>query len=108
MYTCTYTYIYIYIYTLFSMLANLPIGIPYCVPFRGYHLEHHKYQGIDGIDTDIPSNLEARFIRGPITKTIWCSCQILTYALRPMFIKPQELTMMHVLNWAVQIAFDAA
>jgi len=93
---------------LFSMLANLPIGIPYCVPFRGYHLEHHKYQGIDGIDTDIPSNLEARFIRGPITKTIWCSCQILTYALRPMFIKPQELTMMHVLNWAVQIAFDAA
>jgi sphingolipid delta-4 desaturase len=74
----------------FSMVANWPIGIPYCVPFRGYHLEHHKWQGVDGIDTDIPSRVEGRFIRGPVTKTIWACCQILTYALRPMFIKAQS------------------
>ena len=43
----------------FAMVANWPIGIPYCVPFRGYHLEHHKYQGVDGIDTDIHHNLSA-------------------------------------------------
>ena len=29
---------------------------------------------------------------GPVTKAIWACCQILTYALRPMFIKPQQLT----------------
>ena len=92
----------------FSMVANWPIGIPYCVPFRGYHLEHHKWQGVDGIDTDIPSELEGRLIRGPVTKTIWACCQILTYALRPMFIKAQDVTRMHVLNWVAQIAFDVA
>merc|ERR1719213_405946 len=92
----------------FAMVANWPIGIPYCVPFRGYHLEHHKWQGVDGIDTDIPSELEGRLIRGPVTKTIWACCQILTYALRPMFIKAQDVTRMHVLNWVAQIAFDVA
>jgi len=93
---------------IFAMVANWPIGIPYCVPFRGYHLEHHKWQGVDGIDTDVPSRFEASLIRGPVTKTIWCSCQILTYALRPMFIKPQDITTNHILNWISQIAFDAA
>lgn len=91
---------------IFSMVANWPIGIPYCVPFRGYHLEHHKFQGLDGVDTDIPSELEGKMIRGPVGKIIWASCQILTYALRPMFIKPQELTAMHLYNWISQIAFD--
>ena len=88
------------------MVANWPVGIPYCVPFRGYHLEHHKWQGVDGIDTDIPSRLEGRLIRGPVTKALWCSCQILTYALRPMFIKAQDVTTNHILNWLSQIAFD--
>jgi len=92
---------------LFAMVANFPIGIPYSTPFRGYHLEHHKYQGADGVDTDIPSILEARLIRGRVSKAIWCSCQILTYAIRPMLIKRQELTKFHALNWAMQISFDA-
>merc|ERR1719217_1557460 len=67
---------------LFAMVANWPIGIPYCVPFRGYHLEHHKWQGVDGIDTDIPSRAEGKYVRGPLRKAVWCCCQILTYALR--------------------------
>merc|ERR1712216_352869 len=92
----------------FAMIANFPIGIPYSVPFRGYHLEHHKFQGVDGIDTDIPSVLEGKLIRGPISKTIWACCQILTYALRPMFIKAQDITKMHIYNWVAQICFDLA
>merc|ERR1739848_343875 len=93
---------------LFSMVTNWPIGIPYTIPFRGYHLEHHKFQGVDGVDTDLPSYFEAQHIRGPLSKTAWACCQILTCALRPMFIKAQDITAMHVTNWAVQIAFDAA
>jgi len=92
----------------FSFIANFPIGIPYTIPFRGYHLEHHKFQGVDGIDTDIPSLLECKIVRGPVTKVVWACCQILTYALRPMFIKQQEITRMHLYNWLAQIAFDAA
>lgn len=29
---------------LLSMVANLPIGIPYCITFKPYHMEHHRYQ----------------------------------------------------------------
>ena len=29
---------------LLSMVANLPIGIPYCITFKPYHMEHHCYQ----------------------------------------------------------------
>ena len=91
---------------LFAMVANWPIGIAYCVPFRGYHLEHHKWQGVDGIDTDIPSRFEGKYVRGPVLKAVWCCCQILTYALRPMFIKAQDFTPNHLYNWISQIAFD--
>merc|ERR1719453_352369 len=38
---------------LLAYTANIPIGLPYAAAFRGYHLEHHKMQGWDGVDTDI-------------------------------------------------------
>lgn len=76
----------------FSFVANWPIGIPYTIPFRGYHLEHHKFQGVDGIDTDIPSRLEGMLVRGPVTKTIWACCQILTYVHLPFELNARPNT----------------
>jgi fatty acid desaturase len=38
-----------------AMFANFPIFIAYCITFKPFHMEHHRYQGDDGIDTDIPS-----------------------------------------------------
>merc|ERR1711865_548851 len=54
----------------------------------------------------IPSRFEGKYVRGPVLKAIWCCCQILTYALRPMFIKAQDFTPNHLYNWISQIAFD--
>lgn len=88
---------------LIAMVANLPIVFPYCVTFKQYHIEHHKQQGVDGVDTDVPARLEARLFQGRLGKTVWCISQILFYALRPMLIKAQTPTAMHALNFAVQV-----
>lgn len=40
-----------------AMFANFPIFIAYSITFKPYHMEHHRYQGDDGIDTDIPTAL---------------------------------------------------
>merc|ERR1712048_231243 len=93
---------------LFSMFANLPIGLPYSAAFRGYHIEHHKHQGVDGIDTDIPTKLEAKLFKTTGTKLLFCICQILFYAIRPMVVRRQIFSQWHVLNWIVQLSFGAA
>jgi len=89
---------------LIAIFANLPIVVPYCVTFKQYHIEHHKQQGVDGVDTDIPARLEARIFQGRLGKVAWCLSQILFYALRPMLIKKQTPTLMHALNFAAQVS----
>eukprot|EP01065_Artemidia_motanka_P051429 TRINITY_DN9080_c0_g1_i1.p1 TRINITY_DN9080_c0_g1~~TRINITY_DN9080_c0_g1_i1.p1 ORF type:complete len:320 (+),score=87.73 TRINITY_DN9080_c0_g1_i1:72-1031(+) len=82
-----------------AFIANIPIGIPYAATFHGYHAEHHKYQGHDGIDTDIPTEFEARIIQGKVTKALFCFFQILFYALRPCLTRSQRIGSWHVANW---------
>ncbi|KAG6877356.1 hypothetical protein C0992_010190, partial [Termitomyces sp. T32_za158] len=43
---------------LLAVFANLPIAVPYAAAFKGYHIEHHKFLGHDGIDTDLHTRLE--------------------------------------------------
>ena len=90
----------------FAILVNLPVGLPFCAAFRGYHLEHHAHQGVEGVDTDLPSALERRLVRGPLAKAAWASLQIVAYALRPVLVRPQRPTAHHAANWAAQLAFD--
>ncbi|KAH9957318.1 hypothetical protein BC827DRAFT_1226237 [Russula dissimulans] len=74
---------------LLAIRADLPIGIPYgCLSWQGYHLEHHRYLGEDGIDVDLPTRLEL---------------SISFYALRPGFVRSQRPTYWHFIgtppNW---------
>ncbi|OQO05227.1 hypothetical protein B0A48_08994 [Cryoendolithus antarcticus] len=93
---------------LFAVVANLPIGIPYSASFRPYHLTHHKSLGVDGLDTDLPTALEAWFLDSVGGKAFFCTFQILFYALRPMMVYKIPLTNMHAFNIAAQISFDVA
>ena len=91
-----------------SYICNFPIVFPFSITFRGYHLEHHKHQGVDGIDTDIPSAFECSLVRGTVSKTVWACCQILAYALRPCLVRLQAIGKWHVGNIVTQLAYDAA
>ncbi|KIM59114.1 hypothetical protein SCLCIDRAFT_1218113 [Scleroderma citrinum Foug A] len=89
-----------------AVFANLPIGIPYSAAFKGYHLEHHKHLGEDGIDTDLPTNLELFCLNNVLGKTFFAIFQILFYALRPGFVRTQTLTKWHLINLSTQLIFD--
>jgi len=91
---------------LLAIFANLPIGIPYSAAFKGYHIEHHKFLGQDGIDTDLPSRLELLCLNNVFGKVFFATFQILFYALRPTFVRSQRLTRWHLLNITAQAIFD--
>lgn len=91
---------------LFSIVANLPIGIPYSASFQPYHQLHHKFLGDEEYDTDIPTRFEALLLSNVLGKAFFATFQIFFYALRPMFVTQIEFTLIHLLNVVVQFAFD--
>jgi len=90
----------------FAMFANLPIGIPYAMMFKKYHMEHHRALGVDGIDTDLPTRAELMVLKNVAGKAFFCTFQILFYALRPGFVRSQQLTRWHLFNFTTQLSFD--
>lgn len=93
---------------LFAVFANLPIGLPYSASFRPYHLTHHKSLGVDGLDTDLPTALEAFLLDSILGKAFFCTFQIFFYAIRPMAVYRVPFTWVHWVNLAAQLAFDYA
>ena len=91
-----------------GLVANLPIGIPFSVAFKKYHLEHHMYQGHDQVDTDIPTRGEAKLfsLGGVLLKVVWVVGQLFFYAIRPLFVRPKEMGTWDFINLATQLAFD--
>ncbi|KAE8719948.1 Sphingolipid delta(4)-desaturase DES1 [Hibiscus syriacus] len=90
-----------------GIFANLPIGVPMSVTFQKYHLEHHRFQGVDGIDMDVPSYIEAHYVTNVVSKSIWVIFQLFFYALRPLFLKPKPPGYWEFINLFVQLALDA-
>ncbi|XP_014672128.1 PREDICTED: sphingolipid delta(4)-desaturase DES1-like [Priapulus caudatus] len=91
-----------------GMLANSVIGVPMSVTFKGYHLEHHRYQGDEVMDGDLPSALEARLFQHTFTKFIWVLLQPLFYGLRPVLMRPKPMTPLELVNLVTQVAFNVA
>ncbi|XP_035635645.1 sphingolipid delta(4)-desaturase/C4-monooxygenase DES2-like [Oncorhynchus keta] len=92
---------------LFGIFANLPIGVPYSISFKKYHVDHHRYLGGHGLDVDVPTHLEARLFSSPARKILWLFLQPLFYALRPLVVNPKPVGRLELLNLMVQLAFNA-
>ena len=92
---------------LFGMFANLPIGVPISIAFKKYHIEHHRYLGVDFYDVDLSTDWEGRFFCSTPRKLLWLFLQPLFYAIRPSIVRPKPPTKLEILNYAVQFVFDA-
>ena len=91
---------------MFGMFANLPLGIPMSVTFKIYHMEHHRYQGTEGYDTDLPTKIEGKFFHNTATKIVWLLFQSLFYSLRPAIVRPKTPTTLEIINLAIQLVYD--
>lgn len=91
---------------LFGFFANLPIGLPVSISFKKYHLDHHRYQGDEKMDVDIPSDLETKLFNHTFHKFVWVLLQPWFYAIRPFFVNPKPLSMLEIVNLVIQISFD--
>ncbi|XP_011306879.1 sphingolipid delta(4)-desaturase DES1 [Fopius arisanus] len=91
----------------FGFFANLPIGLPISVSFKKYHLEHHRYQGDEYLDTDLPTLLEAKLFCTTFGKFCWVILQPFFYSFRPLVTYPKPPVRLEYINLIIQLAFDA-
>ena len=87
-----------------AMIANIPLVFPFAMAFKVYHLEHHWHQGVDKVDTDIPSETEALIFKGFFGKLIWMINQILFYSIRPLLVRPIRPTSWMIVNFFFQVS----
>ena len=92
---------------LFGMWANLPLGAPMSISFKRYHIEHHRYLAVDGVDPDLPTSWEANFFSNTLLKVIWMLMQPFFYTIRPLFVRPKKPGYLEFLNLTFQFIFDA-
>jgi len=90
-----------------ALLGNTVTGLPSAITFQRYHMDHHQFQGVDGIDTDVPTQTEINIFNSALKKALWMFMQPLFYAFRPMLVKPKPPTKWEGINWLTQFTFDA-
>lgn len=92
---------------LFGFFCNLPLGVPMSISFKKYHLEHHRYQGDEVIDTDLPTLIEAKLFDTTFGKFCWVVLQPFFYMVRPLVVNPKAPNRMEFINLVIQLTFDA-
>lgn len=91
-----------------GFFANLPLCIPSSVTFKKYHIDHHKFQGDDLLDPDLPTYFEAWLFQSRIGKFFYIVAQPLLYGVRPLLRVPKPLTLLEFVNAVIEIVFDLA
>ena len=93
---------------IFGVIVNLPLGIPAFASFQRYHKDHHSFQGVEVIDTDVPTAAEGQIFTSAAAKILWILLQPGFYALRPLITAPKKPALWEAINISAQVAFDAA
>lgn len=72
-----------------AWFANVPMIFPIAATFHRYHLDHHRYLGVESRDTDLPHPVEVRIVGdSPVRKAVWLFFYFFVYSIRGMtFIK---------------------
>ncbi|KAL0091292.1 fatty acid desaturase-domain-containing protein [Phycomyces blakesleeanus] len=66
-----------------GLLANVSLPVPIAQSFRRYHIEHHTWQGVEGMDPDLPLDWEKELIKGnSLTKLLWILIYPVMYVVR--------------------------
>jgi len=89
---------------LYSIFANIPIGVPMAISFKKYHLDHHYYMGDSRKDVDIPTDIETRIFKGRFGKFMFLVCNPILYALRPFLKNPKPVQFLEIFNIIVQFS----
>ena len=69
-------------------------------------MEHHKYQGEDIIDADIPSVLELNVVTNTIMKLLFIIFQSFFYGFRPLLTYPKPMNKWELLNLVAVFSCD--
>jgi len=91
---------------LLGIFANTTTGVPHFSFFQRYHMDHHQYQGVQGIDTDVPTSYEGLLFTNTLRKILFVIGMPLLYVIRPLFVKPKQPGFWEFVNWGVVIAVD--
>ncbi|KAI9179300.1 sphingolipid delta-4 desaturase [Blastocladiella emersonii ATCC 22665] len=91
-----------------GLIANVGLIVPIASSFRRYHLIHHAYQGVEGVDPDLPLGIELKLVRGnKFLKALWVFCFPVLYVARgAAMLKPPQKW--EIINWIWTISTDLA
>ncbi|CAG8621905.1 14491_t:CDS:2 [Acaulospora morrowiae] len=91
---------------LVGLIANISIPLPIAMPFRRYHLEHHTFQGVKGMDPDLPLDWEKDIISGSTSlKFMWLTLFPIINLIRSLaMLKSPQLW--EYINYLFTISID--
>lgn len=74
-----------------GLYTNIVLPVPISQSFRRYHIEHHTWQGVEGMDPDLPLDWEKNLIRGnTFKKILWILIYPVMYVVRGLVMQQQR------------------
>ncbi|KAI8061832.1 fatty acid desaturase-domain-containing protein [Gilbertella persicaria] len=76
---------------LIGLYTNIALPVPISQSFRRYHIQHHTWQGVEGLDPDLPLEWEKNLIQGnSIKKILWLLIYPVMYVTRGLVMQQRR------------------